>query len=140
MKNIFIKGSHDIFFVPTVDFNAETGVCKLSGESYLEETVEFYAPLIKWLEDYTNIVDNPLAFNFKLTYFNTSSSRSILDILNVLKDYEEKGGKVAVSWYYDPSDTDMEEEVEDFMQEADIKINLIQMSEAEMEADAESNS
>ena len=52
MENIDIKGFKDDFFIPTVNFNAETGVCEIAGESYLEETVEFYAPLIKWLEEY----------------------------------------------------------------------------------------
>ncbi len=125
MENIHIGGSHDVFFVPSVDFNAETGVCEISGESYLEETVDFYAPLIQWLEDYMDNVKKPIIFNFKLTYFNTSSSRSILDILNVLKAYEDEGNKIEVNWYYDADDTDMEEEVEDFMLESEVEINLI---------------
>jgi len=129
MENINIKGSHDIFFVPSVDFNAETGICAIAGESYLEETVNFYAPLLEWLEDYILLVEKPLTFNFKLTYFNTSSSRSILDILNILKDYEDNGGKVVVNWYYEKDDSDMEEEVEDFMIESELKINLMAFDE-----------
>ena len=53
MKNIHIQGSHDGYFVPTVDFNAENGVCEISGESFLEETNIFYNPLIEWIKEYT---------------------------------------------------------------------------------------
>lgn len=129
MENIYIAGSHDVYFVPTVDFNAETGVCLLSGESYLEETLEFYSPLIEWLEMYFEEVDQPITFNVKLTYFNTSSSRCVLDILNLLKDYEETGGKITINWYYDPADSDMIEEVEDYMIDSELKINMISIDD-----------
>ncbi len=125
MENLEIKGSRDVYFIPSVDFNAETGSCVLAGESYLEETVKFYMPLYEWLKKYTTDEKKAIEFNFKLSYFNTSSSRCILDILNILKDYEENNGEVTVNWYYDAEDTDMEEEVEDYMIESELKINLI---------------
>jgi hypothetical protein len=125
MENLKIQGSHDVFFVPSVDFNAETGICELSGESYLEETIDFYIPLLQWLQDYIDYINKPVIFNIKLTYFNTSSSRCLLDILNLLKEYEEQGGQVIVNWYYDADDSDMEEEIEDYMIDSELKINMI---------------
>ena len=77
MENIHISGSHDGYFVPTVDFNYQNGVCEISGESFLEETNVFYAPLINWIREYTQ-TGLPLTFNCKLTYFNTSSTKSLL--------------------------------------------------------------
>ncbi len=125
MENLYIKGSQDVFHVPSVKFDAQTGICEISGESYLEETVDFYEPLIYWLEDYIDETNGAITFNFKLSYFNTSSSRSILDILNLLKQYEENDGDVIVNWYLDLSDNDLKEEVEDFTIETDLKINLL---------------
>jgi hypothetical protein len=129
MENILIEGSHTNFFVPTVDFNAEIGICTLSGESFLEDTIEFYDPLVQWLEEYTTQVKNPVTFEIKLTYFNTSTSRSILDLLNVLKDYEETGGQVTVNWHYDEDDIDMEEDIEDYMLDTGLEINMIPFKE-----------
>jgi hypothetical protein len=126
MENIDIKGFKDDFFIPTVNFNADTGVCEISGESYLEETVEFYNPLIKWLEEYTNSGKfDKLTFNFKLTYYNTSSSKRIVDILLILKAFEEKENKLTVNWYYEEDDMDIVEEVEDFMKISKLNINLM---------------
>jgi len=125
MENLEIDKKQDIFFSPQVSFNAQTGVCELIGESYLEETLKFYEQLYGWLRDYIEIVQKPIDFRFKLTYFNTSSSKAILDILFILKDYQEAGGNVKVTWYYDQANRmTMEEEVEDFADEADIDIAL----------------
>jgi hypothetical protein len=129
MENIYIEGSHTNFFVPTVDFSAEKGLCTISGESFLEDTIEFYDPLVQWLEEFTTQVKNPVTFEIKLTYFNTSTSRSILDLLNVLKDYEETGGQVTVNWYYDEDDIDMEEDIEDYMLDTGLEINMIPFRE-----------
>jgi hypothetical protein len=125
MKDIYIEGSNDVYFVPTVIFETNTGKCLLAGESFLAETVKFYTPLIEWLETYTNERKGELEFTFKLTYFNTSSSKCILDILKILKRYEDKGGHVNVNWHYDEDDMDMEEALEDYIIDTGVKINLI---------------
>ncbi|MBN2757995.1 MAG: DUF1987 domain-containing protein [Bacteroidales bacterium] len=125
MENLEIEGSHKNFFIPSVSFNAKTGICELSGESFLEDTVEFYKPLINWVEDYIELVHGPLALIIRLTYFNTSTSRSILDILNILKDYEESGGEVVINWHFDENDIDMEEDIDDYIIDTGLDINKI---------------
>ena len=89
----------------------------------MEETYKFYAPLMTWLEKYLS-ERKKVIFNIKLTYFNTSSSRSILDILDLLREYSEGGGEIEVNWFFDPNDPDMEDEVEDFKIESGLDINL----------------
>ena len=133
MQNLEITGSHGDFDIPTVVFNAETGICELKGESYLEKTAEFYDRLLSWLDEYIAVVNKPLTFNFRLTYFNTSSSKRILYILLKIKEYEDGGGKVTVNWYYDEDDTDMEEDVEDFKIISNLDINAIPDSELRWE-------
>lgn len=125
MENIEIKGEKAEFFIPTVNFNAQTGICELAGESYLEETFEFYQKLINWLNKYTQEVKEPLIFNCKLTYFNTASSKIILDILRLLKDYGDAGGQVSINWFCNEWDDDMKMEVEDLALDADVKVNVI---------------
>jgi len=137
MENIVIKGSHDVFFVPRVNFNYETGICELGGESYLEETNVFYEPLLEWLEEYISLGTKPITFNISLTYFNTSSSGSILNILNKLKEYQERGGDVTVNWYFDKDDIDMQEEIEDYMLESEMDINMIPVAISDDEENIE---
>lgn len=124
MNDIHIKGVHEAYFMPTVNFEAETGNCEISGESYLEETTKFYAPLLAWIKEYTETVKGPLNFDIKLSYFNTSSSKCLVDLLDLLKNYQKSGGLVTVNWYYEDSDEELEE-VEDFILETGLQINKI---------------
>jgi hypothetical protein len=125
MENLFIQGYEEEFDVPFVSFNAETGVCEISGESYLDNTSEFYDRLVNWLDQYAKEVKKPLTFNFKLTYFNTSSSKRILYIMFKLKEFIDQGGEVTANWYYDKNDIEMEEDVEDLMMIAKLDVHMI---------------
>jgi hypothetical protein len=124
MENIFIEGS-EVYFTPEVRFDAASGVCEIAGESYLEETYAFYDPLYKWLKEYINGQKGSLTFNIKLRYMNTSSSKCILVMLKILKNYKDEGGKVIVNWFIDRDDDDMQEEVEDILRETEMPINSI---------------
>ncbi len=124
MENLEIKGESGVYFIPEVNLDATSGLCQISGESYLEDTDEFYNNIINWLETYINEVKKPLTFNFRLTYFNTSSSRSILNVLRVLKKYEDKAGNVTINWYYPEDDESIAEEAEDYMKDTGLKINM----------------
>lgn len=124
MENITLTSSPTTPYFPEVKFDANKGVCEISGESYMEETYKFYLPLINWLKEFTKDVKNPVELNIKLIYLNTSSTKCVLDMLEILKDFEDAGGKVKVNWYYDKSDPDMVDEVEDFEAESGMKIEL----------------
>ena len=124
MKDLNIKGEKGTFFIPNVHFSAETGICELSGESYLEDTFTFYQPLMDWVKEYIQ-TQKPLTLNVGLTYFNTASSRSILDLLQVLKEYEGNGGTVSVNWTVQDWDEDMQQEVEDFSMDTDLPIKVV---------------
>jgi len=128
MENLEIKSSEDEFYIPTVNFNAETGICEIAGESYLEETTEFYEPLFNWITRYIEEIKAPLIFNLKLIYYNTSSSKKILDLLRLFKDYEKAGGDVKVNWFYEDNDIDTIEDIEDFMIITTLKINMIKLN------------
>lgn len=125
MDNINIDAQKDNYYTPQVNFNAQTGICEISGESYLEDAFVFYKPLKDWLEEFVQTVKQPIHFICKLTYFNTSSSKSVLSMLKSLKNYEIEGGQVKVQWYYRPNDLDMLEDIEDLIFESDLSIELI---------------
>ena len=85
--------------------------------------------LLEWLDQFFDEINIPVQFNVKLSYYNTSSSRSILDVFDLLKIYEDDGGTVEVNWYCRDIDYEVVlEEVEDYMDESDLKINVISFS------------
>jgi hypothetical protein len=124
MQNIYIPRNSDNPDKPEVHFNAETGVCEIIGESYMESTYTFYLPLMNWIEEYAKDVGKKITLNVKLVYFNTSATKCLLDMFEILKKYENDGGEVKVTWYYDKEDPDMIDEVEDFKIESGLEIAL----------------
>lgn len=128
MKDINLGTSNKTPYFPEVHFKADTGECTIAGESYMEETYKFYIPLMEWLQNYIAEKQAPIIFNIKLIYLNTSTSKCLLDIFEILKNYIQAGGKVTINWYYLSDDPDMIEEVEDFEEEAGISINLFELN------------
>ncbi|MFO8235955.1 MAG: DUF1987 domain-containing protein [Bacteroidales bacterium] len=124
MKNIDIPRTENHPDKPAVYFNAETGVCEISGESYMESTYTFFLPLMQWIEQYIEEVRGRIQFNVKLFYFNTSATKCLLDIFEILKKYQDNGGDAEVIWYYEEDDPDMIEEVKDFETESGLEIKI----------------
>jgi len=125
MKNLKIEAIEDEFYIPSVDFNADTGVCEIAGESYIEQTQDFYEPLLDWLHEFMQTEKKKLTFNLKLAYYNTSTSKKILEILELCKRHELKGYEIEFNWFFDGEDLDIEEDIEDFKQISGLNIAMI---------------
>lgn len=122
MDNLQITAGED---TPAADFNAETGALVLKGESYPENPVDFYDPLISWITQYTQEIRGPLTLDITITYLNTSSSKCMLDFLEALDDYYESGGKVTINWYYEEDDEDMQDTGEELCEDLELPYTLI---------------
>ncbi|WP_026999628.1 DUF1987 domain-containing protein [Eisenibacter elegans] len=123
MENFQIEGSH---YIPEINFNADTGVLEISGESYHEYTLEFFQPVFDWLKNYMEASGRKIVLNFKMTYFNTSSSRRFLEIMTMLEEYHNsKKGEVVINWYYEENDLDMLESGEEYAEDVKVPFNLI---------------
>ncbi len=131
MRHLIIQAVEDEYYRPIVDFNPHTGVCEISGESYLEQVDEFFNPLLNWLREYADTQADSLTFNFKLTYYNTSSSKKILEMLKLFTEFAQRGKKLTINWYYEPSDSDLIEDAEDFMMITGLRFNLIKKERSE---------
>ncbi len=113
-------------FIPEIRFKADTCELNISGESFHEYSVEFYQPVFDWLHKFLEIPNKTITMNFKMTYFNTNTSRRFLEIFDLLEDYEKnKGGRVTINWYYKAHDVDMKESGEEYMADTNLTINLI---------------
>jgi len=124
MKNLNINIYPDLVFYPVVNFDYKTRICEISGESFMEDTYKFYEPIIEWLNEYIK-EKKTIVLNIKLTYFNTSSSKFILVILNTLKKYKNDSNNATVNWFYNKEDIDMLKEIVEFQDETGLEINKI---------------
>lgn len=99
---------------PQIILNKNLGSFIIKGKSFPEESRSFYAPLFLWLEEYAKNPNDETLFEFKLEYFNSSSSLIILEILNLLDSIYKTGKKVTISWSYLDIDEDMLEAGEEY--------------------------
>jgi len=104
MENLIIDDRDDS---PKVRFNCESGKLEISGKSMPEDVSTFYQPILEWLNSYARNPQEETLLTFRLSYFNTSSSKLILDILTILEKMHEEGRKVLVNWHYLEIDEDM---------------------------------
>ena len=126
MKTISVQGKHGAFFTPTVILDPVTGNCEISGQSYLENTTSFYQEVIDWVREYAGQKKGAVSLKIFLTYFNTSSSKCLAEILWILKDYQTEGGDVTVYWHYEDWDEDMRKEGEDFVDETGLEMEFVE--------------
>lgn len=129
MKSLIIEAIPDSPYYPEVNFDASTGVCVIEGESYMEEAYKFYMQLLNWMKEFTIEEGNAVTFNVKLTYFNTNSSRLLLDMFDILKKSVDAGNKVDINWYFEEDDPDIKDEVEDFEIETGLTIKMLPFGE-----------
>jgi SiaC family regulatory phosphoprotein len=115
-----------------VDFDPETGILELEGASYPENASEFYQPIFNWINRYITDVKKNILLNLRLNYLNTSSTKCMLDILDLLEEYYEVGGEVTINWYYAEGDEDILETGEEFAEDSKVPMNLIPYKEDEV--------
>ena len=93
---------------PVVEFSSN-GELLLKGRSIPENSIEFYKPLLEWLESYSESPNSTTVLSVQLEYFNTSSSKCILDVFKKLESVS--GSEITVKWHYEEDDEDMLEAV-----------------------------
>ncbi len=122
MEHLQIAGKKDTL---AVDFNAETRILALEGASYPENPIEFFDPLTGWLAQYIQEIHGPLTLNVTIDYLNTSSSKCLLDLLEMLEEYHQSGGEITLNWYHEEDDEDMQETGEELCEDLELPYTLI---------------
>ncbi len=122
METIKIQGTED---TPKIMLDAENEILEISGRSLPEDVSSFYEPVLNWLNEYAENPNKKTIFNFKLTYFNTASSKLLLDILMKLEEMHEKGNDILIKWHFPEDDEDMAEAGEEYADIVDVPFEQI---------------
>ena len=113
---------------PFVHLDYDNKIMKMSGRSMPEDAVGFYIPIIDWFKEYLKQPLKDGVLDVRLEYFNTSSSKNLLEIFKLVKDAENGN---SINWHYDWEDEDMQEAGEDFIFIIGESIRLIEDNEDE---------
>lgn len=125
MNNLILEGSSK---TPTISFET-TGRLELRGRSIPENSVEFYKQLVDWIDTYRSAPAPQTIMDVKLEYFNTSSSKCILDLFKKLELLHQDGKNAVINWYYEADDEDMQEAGSDYKAILTIPFELVKVEE-----------
>lgn len=117
MKNLQIEGTDD---TPTVRLDKKNKIFEISGRSLPEDAVAFYTPVFDWIDQYAAEPYPTTDFVFKLDYFNTASSKIILDLLQSLKDING----IRIIWYSYEDDEEVRDAGKEFSEQVDIAFDF----------------
>lgn len=130
MEPLYIEPSE---FTPRVFLDPGNSIFEISGFSRPENVVGFYKPILKWLEEYnenvlssnTEFNKSNLVVNLKMTYFNSASSKFLLDILLEFMKFHSEGNAVEINWFYDEDDDEIFESGEEISDMLGYTFNFI---------------
>jgi SiaC family regulatory phosphoprotein len=122
MRNLIIEPTAK---TPKVILNADINVFEITGRSIPEDSIGFYRKILDWVDEYGQSPNPRTNFKFELEYFNTSSSKCLLDLFRKLEKLYKGGHDVEITWAYDADDEDMEETGEDYKALLDAPFNLV---------------
>ncbi|MCE2518164.1 MAG: DUF1987 domain-containing protein [Alphaproteobacteria bacterium] len=111
---------------PAVLLDPAKGVFSLVGESYPEDITGFYGPIRVALDEALRNLSGPLKVDLKLVYFNSSSARVLMELMDQMDEYAQSGTNIQVSWYCDPDDDITREFAEDISEDLSaVKFEII---------------
>ena len=85
---------------PAVDFDPDTCVLRIAGESFPENAAKFYAPILAWIGEFTERPGCPaIVLECDILYFNSSTSKILMNLFDTLESCVLKGKDIAVRWF-----------------------------------------
>lgn len=95
---------------PLIYLDSDKNVMKLKGICVPENAYDFFQPVFNWLEQYQCRPNKNGKFEFELDYFNTSSSRMLLEVMKKIKKIPSQ----EIIWTFYQDDEDLGEVVNDY--------------------------
>ncbi len=110
---------------PEVILDKTTNEFVFKGKSLPEDVKEFYTPIHSWIEEYAKDPNEETIVEFSMEYFNSASSKQILDILEKFAVIVATGKKITVKWHFMEDDEDMEDAGDSYADIVDMPFELI---------------
>lgn len=95
MENLLIEKTKS---TPEINFNIASGLLQIKGESFPENVVKFYTPVIDWIKNYISTETKEIILEFEIVYFNSSTSKVFMTIFDLLDQEVGNGKNIKVKW------------------------------------------
>lgn len=109
---------------PDVHFDNHTGLFDIKGMSCAEYALDFYNQIFEWLDQYISAPKPKTILNIQFKYFNTSSAKCILQLLERFTTLFNKGYEIDINWLYTINDEQMLQDGENYSEILGLPFNL----------------
>ena len=113
-----------------VTLDKENNKFLFEGRSIPENTVEFFRPILTWLDEYKESPNEDTTVNMDFVYFNTSTAKLLLDVLLVFDKINNAEKNVKIIWHYMEEDTDIQEAGEEYASMVGVPFEYIEHPES----------
>ncbi len=111
---------------PAITFDKANAVFSIIGRSMPENASKFYNPVMDWLLIYTQNPNLQTNLDINLEYFNTASSKLILDILVLFSNLTKMPNhSLTINWLYEKGDEDLYESGVGFSSLINLPFNMV---------------
>jgi len=109
---------------PEIILDGENYLLKISGPSFPEDAFGMFQPIMRWVDSIKEKAVK-LTCEFDFSILSSASNKLLFEVLLKLEDMYQNGKDVAIFWYHDDFDEDMQEEGESFAQSIHVPFKFI---------------
>lgn len=99
----------------------------IEGQSYPENSSSFYEPVIDWLRDHLFEETEKFILQLKLLYINTSSTKVMFYIFDILEEAFNNGKDIQINWIYDHENEMAKETGEELLEDLKVPHSIIEV-------------
>lgn len=112
MEALHIEATSD---TPQVEFQADSGVLRVSGKSFPQNVFQFYQPVSQWLAEFLESAPAQVELHLSFKALNSSTTKVIFDWLDLCEQrHEAAPGSVRICWHYPKDRGSLQQAGEDF--------------------------
>jgi hypothetical protein len=113
---------------PEVEYSVKCLVQRITGVSTPVDSVEFYSPIIQWVNHNVDALPENSVFEFELNYFNSSSMKALVWLLQQIEELILSGKKWSIQWIIVEDDEFMEEAAEAMQTLLEVPVMVVRRS------------
>lgn len=113
---------------PEVEYSVKSQVQRITGVSTPVDSVEFYSPIIQWVNQNEDALPENSVFEFELNYFNSSSMKALVWLLQQIEELILSGKKWSIQWIIVEDDEFMEEAAEAMQTLLEVPVMVVRRS------------
>lgn len=124
--------SHPLHILPTEDepeilLDKNNNIIRFTGKSMPEDPGKVFTPVMDWISEYVKSPNPFTRIEFLMDYYNSSTARFFVEMLEKFEELCEHGADVKILWYFNQDDVVIQERGEDLQAIISIPFEFIRL-------------